>query len=167
MPRHDHGDCGICADGPLAFDALTRANIREHGCSVIGVVDCFGPRTPTLVYSVGLGQTAHAPEVCITGVRPPIATVVINTYAKRVRAGAQFTLGEAYPDFVQGYDVRFFPVKPSPLRWLGQALWLYQQTPFPAVQLVYPSQEGLWPWDRDYPASMRRTQRLLCDAPRA
>ena len=163
MANHEHCACGICEDGPLAFDAQTRAHIRDHGCSVICVAECFGPGMPAFAYSVGLGHTAGAPEVCLTGVHHSVAHPVLNIYRRRVLEGEQFLPGVGYPDFLEGYDVRFFPVKPSQLRWLGQARWLYQQTPFTAVQLVYPSPEGLWPWDRNYPASMRNRQRLLCN----
>jgi hypothetical protein len=166
METHDQYDCGVCADGPLAFDALTLEHIREHGCSVIGVAECFGTGTPALSYSVGLGQTAHAPEVCLTGLPPSVAHPLINRYRRRVLDGERFLPGPAYADFLEGYDVYLLPVKPSELHWLGQAGWFHHGWQFAAVQMIYPSREGLWPWDRHYPASMRRVQRLLCEARR-
>src|SRR5215467_6073167 len=40
------------------FESQTLAHIREHGCSLLAVPQCFGPHTPNLFYSVGLGLTA-------------------------------------------------------------------------------------------------------------
>jgi hypothetical protein len=102
----------------------------------------------------------------VTGVHHSRAHPIINIYRRRVLDGEQFQPGQAYSGFLHGYDVHFVPVKPSALHWFGMAVWLYQSDHFPAVQMLYPSKDGLWPWDKGYPASMRRRQRLLCNVRR-
>jgi hypothetical protein len=74
MATHSDCTCGACVHGMEAFEAQTLAHIRDYGCSVIRVPGCFG--ASTFVYSVGLWQTAQAPEVCITGIHHEVATAM-------------------------------------------------------------------------------------------
>lgn len=135
-------------------------DIAAHGCHVLHVLE--EGDLPPFAYSVGIQQTSQAPEVIVVGLQRPVAHFVVNEYNSRVRASESFMPGTLYAGFLEGFDVQFAPVERSHYRdYLGWARWLYRGDEFPALQLIYPSTSGAWPWDSEASEDFRARQPLL------
>jgi hypothetical protein len=144
-------------------DQKTIADIEQYGCHVIHVME--EGDLPPFAYSVGIEKTSRAPELVVIGLKPPLAHYLINEYNRRVRAGERFELGQTVSGFLQGFDCQLRLVDPSHYReYFGAGIGFYQGTEFRVLQLVYPTVDGIWPWEAAANDWFRRRQPLL-DAP--
>lgn len=121
-------------------------DIAAYGCHVLHILE--QGEWPPFAYSIGIQRTSAAPEVLVIGLSQPLAHFVVNEYNLRVRAGESFQPGVFYNGFLEGFAVTFVRVDRSHYReYLGWARWLYDGDDFDALQLVYPTTDGVWPWD--------------------
>jgi hypothetical protein len=136
-------------------------DIEAYGCSVVSVFDPEG-RDPTFAYSVGIARSAGAPEIIIIGLEPEASHWIINEYNRRVREGEYFSPGVWYSGFLKGFVVQFMPVgKRQRAKYMLSACWLYGGPKFDALQLIWPSGSGFWPWEREASDQFRASQPLL------
>ena len=149
----------------LGGDSKTQDNIAKFGCSVIHVME--EGDLPPLAYSIGITQQTGAPEVVVIGLKQPIAHFIINEYNKRMIAGVRLERGTKESGFLEGFDVL---VETVPLaaydEYFGQAIDFYGGPTFTVIQLVYPTTQGLWPWDDGVSESFRLRQPILANTRR-
>lgn len=123
-------------------------DIAKHGCHIINVL--AEGELPEFSYSVGIQQSTHRPEAIVIGLKYPIAMFVINEYNARLKAGETFAVGKFYSGFVEGFDCYIEHAHTKHYReYFGWDIWLYKGTNFDAIQFVYPSTSGMWPWDKE------------------
>lgn len=136
-------------------------DIEQFGCHVTSV---FDPKQeePSFSYSIGLTKTLGAPEVIIVGVRPELGHSLVNIFMDRVRAGELFVAGTPYLGFLNGFPVYFRQVLEAHRKtYMLSATWLYGGTDYQALQIVYPTTDGIWPWDAAASDWFRGNQPLL------
>ncbi len=124
-------------------------NIATFGCQVTHV---FDPKDeePPFSYSVGIEQSCGAPELVVIGLKQQISHSIVNRYNSLVRNGTRFVDEEMVSGFIEGFDSQIRRVDPSHYdEYFGQAQWLYKGNAFSVLQLVYPTVEGVWPWDSE------------------
>lgn len=125
-------------------------DIDKYGCHILHVFE--GEGNPRFTYSIGIEKTTGRPELIVTGLKRELAQSIINEYNRRVRSGETFQVDEYYDGFLGGFQVTLKRMEKKHYReYLGWALWLYQGLDFDVLQLIYPTVEGLWPWDDDAP----------------
>lgn len=91
-----------------------------------------------------------------------MAHSVINEYNSRVRDGEIFEVGKYYSGFLEGFDICIGAVPLSVYDdYLGQDIDFYGGRDFQAVQVIYPTTEGVWPWTNDAPESFLQWQPVL------
>ncbi|MBK6922880.1 MAG: DUF4262 domain-containing protein [Deltaproteobacteria bacterium] len=135
-------------------------DIERFGCHVIHVLP--EGDLPGFSYSVGVQKSVGAPEVIVLGLGREIAHSIVNEYNTRVRGGERFLPGRFYDGFLEGFEVTFERVHRGHYReHLGWDLWLHKGDAFDALQLVYPTTSGVWPWDPVEPNLFRARQPLL------
>jgi len=140
-------------------------DILEHGCHVLHVLE--EASLPPFSYTIGIYKTSGVPEVVLIGLKQEIAHWVVNEYNRRVRAGEMFRAGETHIGFLDGFSVTFREIdKTQYAEYLGWGRWLYRGDDFPALQMVWPSKTGHWPWD-DQASSWYRSRQPMLDAPAA
>ena len=67
-----------------------------------------------------------------------------------------------YPDFLGDYDVRLLTVdKGWYSYYLGYAIWFNQGKNFPALQIVWPDKQALFPWQQGFNPAWLAGQPLL------
>ncbi|KFN48206.1 hypothetical protein N790_06785 [Arenimonas malthae CC-JY-1] len=136
------------------------ADIRKYGCHVIQVL--AEGDLPPYAYSIGISRTSDSPDVCVFGLPADKSHRLLHHYNKRVREGERFESGQVLQGFIKGMDCVLRPVHESQLReHFGWNLWLHDGRPFPMLQLVYPTNEGIWPWSEMASDWLRRWQPLL------
>ena len=124
------------------------ADIAEYGCHVLQIL--AEGDLPPFSYTVGIERASSAPELVVIGLKQPLAHFVVNEYNRRVRAGEQFSPGQFASGFVEGFDCQFREVHRSHYHeYFGWDIWLYGGNEFRVLQLVYPTTDGVWPWDTE------------------
>jgi hypothetical protein len=61
-------------------------------------------------------------------------------------------------NFIEVAD-RYYP------DYVGFARWYYRRRQFPLVQIVWPNNDGYYPWEEDCPRSFKEWQPVLGAAP--
>jgi hypothetical protein len=141
-------------------DEKALADIEKYGCHVIHVLE--DEEGPPFSYSVGVQKSSGAPEVIVIGLKQPIAHFVVNEYNRRVRAGERFERGARYEGFLEGFSVQFGAVARRHFdAYLGWDKWLYGGKAFEVLQIIYPTTNGVWPWDANASEAFRERQPLL------
>lgn len=137
-------------------------NIEKHGCHVTSVFD-NGGGSPSFTYSTGIQKTLNAPEVIIVGLPNQLAASVVNNYMRRIREGETFEKGNFYPDFLSGFDVTFGEVSvESKKEFLLSSCWYYNDK-FEALQLIFPTTSGIWPWEAEASDAFHEIQPCLAE----
>jgi hypothetical protein len=114
---------------------------------------------PAFAYSMGLYENFKHPEIIIFGLELGIMHQLINDAGKRIRQGHGYKVGQRYDDLLKGYQCQFRKV--NPIRYdglLNCAIWYYKGSPFPVLQLVWPDQTGLFPWENGFDERIRKRQ---------
>lgn len=138
------------------------ANIEKHGCHITSVFDSRG-ETPNFTYSTGIQKSFSAPEIIIVGLPNKLAASVVNNYMRRISDGELFEIGKYYPDFLADFDVTFGNVSFDNKRaFLLSSCWYYKDN-FEAVQLIFPTTSGIWPWDEAADNSFHKIQPCLSE----
>ena len=136
-------------------------DIEQYGCHVTSVFDP-DQSEPSFSYSIGLTKTLAVPEVIVVGVRPDLGHSLVNLYMDRSRSGESFVPGIPYVGFLSGFPVYFRPVLEEHRKtYMLSATWLYGGTDYQALQIVYPTTDGIWSWDTAASVCFRNNQPLL------
>ena len=124
------------------------ANIEEFGCHVLNVME--GEGQPNFSYSIGIEKKQSKPDLIIVGLKSELAHSMINNYKDRLLEGEIFEPGNYYSDFLEGFDVCFIEVEKSHYgEYFGWGLWLNKSHDFNMLQLIWPTTDGVWPWNED------------------
>jgi len=125
-------------------------DIEEYGCHVLHIME--EESEPGYTYSIGIDKTSSHPDVIVTGLKHEVAHWMIDQFNNRVLSGEQFKPDEYYSGFLEGFDVTFKEVdKKHYYKYFRLGRRLYKGDDFRALQLIYPSTSGLWPWDKNLP----------------
>jgi len=143
-------------------DRCIFADIERVGWSVLLIHDDEGRGTPDFAYSVGLWHTFRHPEILVSGTKPQTAGQLINTIGGLVKVARQsFRPGLRYTGVVV-LPVQFVAVEPRHYpEYVGYARWLYGGAEFPLLQMVYPDEDGLFPWEPGWNRTGEEGQELL------
>ena len=143
------------------YERNIHTHIEAHGCSVTSVFDAKGDEPP-FSYSIGIAKTAMAPELIVVGLKREIGHWLVNEYNRRVKAGERFLPGILYLGFLEGFAVQFRPVtREHREEYMRSAIWLHNGPDFEALQLIWPSTEGVWPWGHEASEWLIANQPLL------
>src|SRR5690606_20073842 len=136
-------------------------HIEEHGCSVTSVFDP-DENDPPFSYSIGISKSSGAPEIIIVGLSSKLAHWMVNEYNRRCQAGERFQPGVLYLGFLEGFAVQFGQVaREHRAEYMRSACWLHGGPEFEAVQLIWPTTSGVWPWESEASEWFRANQPLL------
>ena len=130
------------------------SDIEEVGWHVIMVSE--DDKEPSFAYSIGLFRTFDHPEIVVFGLDLEVMHRIINLIGEEVRQGRRFADGQAASGILEGYDIRFLNVAGRHyLEHFGYAHWYYKGDDFPALQCLWPDNQGRFPMDADYAERLR------------
>ncbi|MCR9244955.1 MAG: DUF4262 domain-containing protein [bacterium] len=143
-------------------EARALADVSEFGVHIVHILaDEDGP---AFSYTVGLHEKHEQPEVLVFGLPHEVAHELLNDLADLVAGGRRFAPGDRSEDLIEGYPVQFLAVtRPEMPHLLAMADWVYEGSPFAALQMVYPDKMGRWPWDEGCQQGFRDGQPLFGD----
>ena len=163
-PNNERGPdpCPVCGADPDAAEAKLLADVAKYGWHVMGVTE--DDEGPAFAYSIGLYRTWQHPEIIIFGLGHDVMHQMINNIVHEIKNAHRFADGDESGEIIQGYDVTFRTVPVSNYKdYFGYALWFYNGFGFPALQCLWPDCYGRYPWDDEYPESMRWRQPAVHD----
>lgn len=141
--------------------------IEKHGWHVMSVANAADESGPFFSYSTGIYQKLRAPELLIIGLSSNLSARLINIYGNNIlNQGAFFEAGKFYSGFLEGFDVYMTePDDRARKEFAIWADWYYQRQPFPILQCIWPSTNGVWPWEEAASVELKEMQPLLGSAP--
>lgn len=122
---------------------------------------------PAFAYTIGLFQTYGHPEIICFGLSVSNMHALLNhaaELAKEKSLSSEIILSnKPYADIIEKYEVMFLEVQKAHYAdYLGYANWFYKgQQNFPVLQLIWPDQEGLFPWMDKFEQRLQFRQPLL------
>lgn len=130
--------------------------IAEHGWHMIG--------TEGFAYTTGLTDGDH-PEILIAGLPPRTAHDVVSAAVAKVRARTPLLPGSRHDGIVSAYPVE---VRALPLvtpRFPRSVTTAHYRRAVPAVQLVWPDQQGRFPGEPGCAESIAAAQDSAREVP--
>lgn len=99
-------------------------------------------------FTVGLYENFRHPEVVLFGLREESRHPILNWIGENVREKQSFAVEQEHNWVLEGSPCWSRSVQRMWYRdLLGWATWFYGSTAFPAVQCIWPTREGIYPWD--------------------
>lgn len=121
-----------------------KRDIGESGWSTISVFPTMTDPGVHFSYSIGFREHDAHPEVIILGIPSEYAHSIIRTLYERVAAGERFEAGQRLDEVLEEYEVELRAVA-SDGAPLNMAKAYYDVDELPALQIVWPDKEGLFP----------------------
>lgn len=120
-------------------------DVEEHGWNVTNILERDG--APGWAFTIGLFENYGHPEVTIFGMTPENRHAILNWIGGNIRDGKSFAAGQEHDWVLEGRNCWSREVMKAWYRDLfGWAIWFYGGTEFPAVQCLWPSKDGIYPW---------------------
>jgi hypothetical protein len=148
-----------CDHKPILPEEIQQ-NIDQYGCYIIQVKpdDCL----PAFAYTIGLYQKFNHPEIICFGLSLDLLGTILNDACDRIKNGQSLQEGVHYDDFIADFPMQLLRVNQSfyPNYW-GIANSFYGHHHYPALQLVWPDKQRLFPWEQGFNANWKFKQPLL------
>ncbi|MDO7876316.1 DUF4262 domain-containing protein [Hymenobacter sp. ASUV-10] len=118
--------------------------------------------SPNFAYTIGLFKTYGYPELICFGLDLDLLHSVLWSGKELLDKQPMPDQGIGYPDFIGEYDVRFLTVdKKWYKNYFGYGYWFNGSWDFPALQIVWPDKQALFPWEDDFNPDWKSGQPLL------
>jgi hypothetical protein len=117
-------------------------------------------------FTVGLFQTYGHPELIIFGLSAKVAHQILAIAADAAKSGAPIDLTQPTDALINDYLCCVVEVPASQYyEHVGYCRWYYQGNGFPLYQVVWPSRDGVYPWDQHATPGFRAAQPVIAAAP--
>jgi hypothetical protein len=125
---------------------IVLANINEFGWHCVNVVE--DDTHPPWSYTIGLYETWEHPEFIIVGRSRATSHAMLQTLSKDIELNDPPNLTDPDGHVLLGFECHFIEVDTLYYSdYVGFALWHYRKRKFPMYQIVWPNEDGLYPWD--------------------
>jgi hypothetical protein len=155
MSDHDHK----CPDKNELLHT-TKQNIEKYGLQVILVRGT--EYSPSFAYSVGLYKTYKHPEIICFGLPQKLAHEIINDVAELIKNNDAIKPHTNYSNIFKNSRAEFLAVDERNFEdYFQAALNYYEDTKFPALQLVWTDTNNKFPWEENFEQKFLYDQPLL------
>ena len=118
--------------------------------------------SPSFSYTIGLFKTYGYPELICFGLNLNLLHSALWSGKELLDKQPAPNQSIGYPDFIGDYDVRFLTVDKSWYKdYFGYGYWFNGTWDFPALQIVWPDKQALFPWEDDFNPNWKWGQPLL------
>lgn len=135
-------------------------NIAEFGWHAINVIE--DDTHPPWSYTIGLYDTWEHPEFIVIGRSRATSHAMLKALADDIEIDSPPNLLGAASHKLLGLQCHFIEVNPRYYAdYVGFALWHYRKRRFPLYQIIWPNEEGLYPWDESASDAFKEWQPVL------
>jgi Domain of unknown function (DUF4262) len=151
----------------IATDDLERQvihNINEFGWHAVNVVEDDGH--PPWTYTIGFHDTWNHPELIIIGRSRATAHHILETIATGLDSDRRLDLNATTGTLLPG--IACFPLEVADRYYsdyVGFARWYYRRRQFPLTQIVWPNNDGRYPWSPGATRAFKEWQPVLGERP--
>ena len=134
-------------------------DIANYGCHIVHVVDMADEPSeqPNFSYSIGLFKNFNLPEIVIIGLKQELRHDLINNICYDYEEGVSLKISTFNADILEDFDCLVVEVDKKYFKdYFGWARWFYGNDDFPVSQIIYPTLEGLFPWNKDFPIEIKQ-----------
>lgn len=145
-------------------NAKIRRHIDKHGWAILGVFPTEKDPGPWFTYTIGLTGKG-LPELIMVGLSNGQAAPLLNDAAEQLVKG-ELQIGEPIGTLLQDLPAMLIEVDAKGMEKhpLNAAKAQYGEQ-IRALQLVWPDESGLFPWQEGFNPEMKELQPLLGDPP--
>ncbi|RBL88215.1 DUF4262 domain-containing protein [Chitinophaga flava] len=148
-----------CQHLPISKEKIQK-KIDQYGCFIVQIQE--DDYLPAFVYTIGLYQQYGHPEIICFGLSVEVMASLLNDACDLIKKGQSFAPGTSYDDFLDNYPVQFITVDQAYYPYyLGTGCFFYGHNRFPALQLIWPDKQSLFPWEPEFNPNWLRKQPLL------
>jgi hypothetical protein len=141
-------------------DKKVLSDIKQYGLHIVHILE--DEQGPGFSFSIGLYKNYNHPEIILIGLKQELSHSIINNIAQEVKDGKKYQSLNFYSDLIEGFDCYFIEVdKLHYKNYMGYANWYYNGNKFPALQCIYPTTKGVYPWQNEWPESIKNLQPIL------
>jgi hypothetical protein len=136
---------------------------EQHGNAIMQVAgdDSGAP----YAFTVGAWRRFGVAEAVVVGLPQEMSQVLLTAYVQESGRGRRFLPGTIDETFFNGVAVAFEQVARGWYpEFLGSAFLLYPKGDFPAIQIIVPTANGIWPWEPDAPPGFAAWQPILTES---
>ena len=140
------------------------ADVAEYGWHCMNVLEDDGH--PPWSFTIGLYETWRHPELIIIGRSRTTAHHVLDRIAAALDDNHRVDLSQPASDLIPGSTCFLLEVAAQHYHdYVGYARWFYRDKQFPHYQIVWPSNDGHYPWGPNAPKSFKEWQPVLGKVP--
>lgn len=137
-----------------------KADIQKYGVHIIHVR--ADEDEANFSYTIGLTEVYNKPEIIMIGQSQELHQIILNNMAYDYKDGRILSPGkleenilDEYPCMIVDVDKKYFE------EYLGIAVDYYNHKNFKVLQIVWPTQLGIFPNDKDAPDGFKKWQPIL------
>ena len=148
-------------DAPIdALDEQERNvvdKIRQHGWFGTAVGADGGE--PGFYYSTGFWLTLNFPEVIVFSLQGQRAHETLWALFRLLQAGTRPAIATSIGDIFIDFDAMLLPVATRHYAgYLGWSRWFYGGDGFPCLQLIWPDEQNVFPWQLGFTDRLKQKQ---------
>lgn len=130
------------------------SDVERVGWSVMLIRDEPEKNQPGWAFTIGLFESHGHPEVAIFGLKEESRVNILNWIGENVKKHKPFSAGREHDWVLDGHPCWSREVLKC---WyddlFGWAVWFYGGRDFPVVQCIWPTRDGMYPWQEQPPYS--------------
>lgn len=140
--------------------------IEKYDCHVMNVFPTEEDHGPEFTYSTGIYEKLQQPELLIFGLKSNLSHSMVNIYRDQVQNGVTFEHGQYYEGFIEGFSILMINANEAAHKdYATWSQWYYQSQNYPMYQVIWPSTQGIWPWEKDASDFLKDNQPILGSIP--
>jgi hypothetical protein len=144
------------------LEKIVIANINEYGWHCVNVIE--DDSHPPWSYTIGLYDTWQHPELIIVGRSRATSHEMLKTVATDIELNDPPKLTDPGGHQLLGMKCHFLEANPRYYSdYVGFALWYYRKRKFSLHQIIWPNNDGLYPWDQNASNAFKEWQPVLGD----
>lgn len=117
---------------------------------------------PGFAFTIGLFHSYDHPEFIIFGLPWEVAHEVLHLTVQGLKGGSIRDLSLPTDELLEGYPCVFVQVPETEYHeHVGYCRCYYEGNSFPLYQIVWPSNNGIYPWNADASEAFRSAQPVL------
>ena len=149
---------------PLNHGPVTRKEIQnkidQYGCYIVLVEP--NDYLPGYAYTIGLHQKFKHPEIICFGLSTALLGDLLNNACASIINGSPLNAGVLYDEFIKNYPVQFLNVNKSYYSdYMAICNIFYRTDDYPALQMIWPDKQSLFPWESGFNPDWKFKQPLL------
>ncbi len=137
-----------------------KSDIKKYGVHIVHVLD--EDDDPNFSYTIGLYEVYKKPEIIMIGQSQELHQVILNNMAYDYKEGRTLINGNLEENILDDYKCMIVEVdKKHYDEYLGIAIDYYKGNNFPVMQIIWPTQSGMFPYDKEAPDGFKKWQPVL------